>query len=73
MSTITTIRLPDKIRDKVMLRAKLEHRSVSNLIERYLELALMAEENPDLPLQFIKDIQEAKAERAMGLAKPFKV
>jgi predicted transcriptional regulator len=73
MSTTTSIRLPKDIRKKVEIRAKIEHRSVSNLIERYLEIALIAEENPDLPLQFIKDIQEARAEKEMGLAKPFKI
>ncbi len=73
MGTITSIRLPKDIRKKVEIRAKIEHRSVSNLIERYLEIALIAEENPDLPGQFIKDIQEARAEKEMGLAKPFKI
>jgi len=71
MSTITTIRLPDNIRKKVTMRAKMEHRSVSNLIEKCIEIALISEDNPDLPLTFIKDILEAKAEKEQGLAKPF--
>lgn len=73
MSNVTCVRLPEIIRNKVKIRAKMEHRSVSNLIEKYIELALMAEENPDLPIQFIKDIQEARIEKEMGLAKPFKL
>ena len=56
MNTITSIRLPNNIKNKVMIRAKTEHRSFSNLIERYLELALIAEENPDLPYSLIKEI-----------------
>jgi len=51
----------------------MEHRSISNLIERFIELALISEDNPDLPLQFIKDIEEARTEKALGLAKPFKI
>ncbi|MBU0952167.1 MAG: Arc family DNA-binding protein [Elusimicrobia bacterium] len=71
MSSITTIRLPDNVRKKVALRAKMEHRSVSNLIEKCIETALIAEDNPDLPLVFIRDILEAKSEKEHGLAKPF--
>ena len=73
MSNITSIRLPDQIRHKVQIRAKMEHRSISNLIERFIELALISEDNPDLPLQFIKDIEKARTEKALGLAKPFKI
>jgi plasmid stability protein len=73
MDTITTIRLPDDIKEKIKMRANFNHRTMSNQLEVTLRLALIAEENPDLPLQFIKDILEAKAEKEMGLAKPFKV
>jgi len=73
MGIVTTIRLPIDIRKKLEMRSKLEHRTLSNQVEVSLRLSLIAEENPDLPLQFIKDILEAKAEKEMGLAKPFKV
>ena len=73
MSTLTTIRLPDDIKGKIKIRAHNNHRTLSNQIEMSLRLALIAEENPDLPLQFIKDILEAKTEKEMGLAKSFKV
>lgn len=73
MSQMTTIRLADDLKKKLAIRARLEHRSLSNQIETSLRLALAAEENPDLPLQFIKDILQAKIEKEMGLAKPFRV
>jgi plasmid stability protein len=73
MNNATSVRLPDSIKTKIAVRAKIEHRSVSNLIEKYIEYGLVAEDNPDLPLQFIKDILQAKAEKDMGLAKPFKL
>lgn len=73
MGIVTTIRLPEDIRKKLKMRSKLEHRTLSNQIEVSIRLSLIAEENPDLPLRFIKDILEAKAEKEMGLAKPFKV
>ncbi|MBI4064098.1 MAG: hypothetical protein HY401_07345 [Elusimicrobia bacterium] len=73
MSQSTSVRLPSDLKRKLSVRAKLEHRSLSNQIETSLWLALAAEENPDLPLQFIKDILAAKAEREMGLARSFGV
>lgn len=73
MSDITTIRLPEDLKKRLKVRANLEHRTFSNQIESSLRLALIAEENPDLPLEFIRDILEAKAQKKMGLAKTFKV
>ena len=72
MDQVTSIRLPGDLKKKLAIRAKLEHRSLSNQVETSLRLALAAEENPDLPLQFIKDILEARIEKEMGLARPFR-
>ncbi len=73
MSVITSVRLPGELKKKLVMKAKLEHRSLSNQIETSLQLAMAAEENPDLPLSFIKDIFQAKMEKAMGSALPFRV
>ncbi|MEK6544810.1 MAG: hypothetical protein AABZ44_10285 [Elusimicrobiota bacterium] len=73
MSQVTSLRLPVDLRKKLAIRARLEHRSLSNQVEACLRLALAAEENPDLPLQFIKDILQARIEKETGLAKPFRV
>jgi len=72
MAEITTVRLSHDLRKRLFLRARLEHRSLSNQIEVSLRLALACEENPDLPLQFIKDILQARMEKEMGLARLFK-
>ena len=73
MSSLTSVRLPNDLRKKLKTRAQLAHRSLSNQIETSLRFSLVAEDNPDLPLQFIKDILQAKAEKDLGLAKPFAV
>lgn len=73
MSHATCIRLPDDLKKTIKSRANIEHRSLSNQIETFLRLIIIAEANPDLPLQFIKDILEAKAEKEQGLARPFKI
>jgi len=38
--------------------------------DRYFEISLVAEDNPDLPFNFIEGILEAKAEREAGLLEP---
>jgi hypothetical protein len=71
MSVVASVRLPESLMKKIKMRARLEHRTVSNQINASLQLSVVAEENPDLPLQFIKDIFQARAEEEAGLAKPF--
>jgi len=73
MQKVTTIRLPEELRKKLEVQAVLQHRTLSQQIKEDLNIALAVEENPDLPLQFIKDILKAKAERETGLATPFKL
>ncbi|MCD6310877.1 MAG: hypothetical protein J7M11_00240 [Elusimicrobia bacterium] len=73
MQKVTTVRLPEELRKRLEIQASLQHRSLSQQIKEDLNLALAAEQNPDLPLQFIKDILKAKAERKMGLAAAFEL
>ena len=64
---VLTVRLPEKLEKKVRLKAKLEHRSVSEQINKYLYDAIICEENSDLPYSFIKETLQAKAEIEAGL------
>jgi len=73
MSKATSIRLPDDLREKIDIYARNEHRSISNEIEELIRIGFAAKENPDLPLEFINDLLQAKAEKELGLAKPFKI
>lgn len=73
MSKATSIRLPDDLREKIDIYAKNEHRSISNEIEELIRIGFAAKENPDLPLEFINDLLQAKTEKESGLAKPFKI
>ena len=72
MSKVLTIRLPEDIENKIRIKAKLEHRSVSEQIKKYISEAMICEENPDLPLGVIKETLEAKAEIEAGLGTEFK-
>ena len=73
MSQSTSIRLSDDLRHKIKVYAKQEHRSLSSEIEELLRIGFAAKENPDLPLQFINDILQAKTEKELGLARPFEM
>jgi hypothetical protein len=72
MSTVTTLRLEDTVRKRLQARAMANRRSLSEQIKYYLFLGIVAEDNPDLPLLFIKDLLEAKEEALLGLAAPYR-
>lgn len=67
MPRVYTVRLPDLLGKKIRIRADLEHRSISEQIKKYLYDALLCEENPDVPLSFIKETLEAKEEVKAGI------
>lgn len=64
------IRVDESLKRKVAARAKGQGRKLSDQARRYLEIALIAEDNPDLTFNFIEGILEAKAERDAGLLEP---
>ncbi len=61
----TAMKLPDDLVELATLRAAAEHRSVPRQIEYWARLGKAVEDNPELPLQFIKDtllaLEEANA------------
>ena len=73
MSPVTTLRLEDTVRKRVQARALANRRSLSDQMKYYLFLGMVAEDNPDLPLLFIKDLLEAKEEALVGLAVPYRL
>ena len=46
--------------------APIHSRSVSNQIEHWAKIGKIAEENPDLPYDFIKGVLEARGEMERG-------
>lgn len=58
----TTIKLSDELIDEARIHAKAMHRSTPKQVEYWARLGKIAEENPDLPLSFIKDILTGKEE-----------
>jgi len=60
------IRLSEEIMKAAITYATINSRSVPKQIEHWAKIGKTAEENPDLPYEFIKDVLEAKAEMENG-------
>lgn len=58
------IRISDNLAKEAKIKSKVEHRSVTSQIEYWASIGKAAEENPDLPFNFIKEtllaLEEAK-------------
>jgi len=57
-----TVKLSDKLVADAKRIAKVEHRSVPNQIEYYFQIALIAEQNPELSFSLIRQLLKADAE-----------
>jgi len=61
----TALKVSDELVELARPHAVAEHRSIPKQIEHWARLGKLVEENPDMPLQFIKDtllsIEEANA------------
>ena len=71
MST-NAIRLSEEIIKVATVYAPINSRSVPKQIEHWVKIGKVAEENPDLPYEFIKDAIEAKLEMEQGDVSAFK-
>lgn len=65
------VRLPEDLKERLKLKARQQNRTVTNQLENYIKVSLIAEDNPDLPFSFIQDILAAEEERRAGLGVPF--
>lgn len=68
---VLTVRLPKNVDKRIRIKAQIEHRTISEQIKKYLYDAIISEDNPDLPLSFIKETLEAKAEINADLGKEY--
>lgn len=66
-----SVRVPEELKRILQVRATGQHRQLSDQARRYLEMAVIAEDNPDLPFSMIEAILEARAEVDAGLAEPY--
>lgn len=69
--TTLSVRVSDELKRILEAKAKGQHRQLSDQARRYLEIALIAEDNPELSFSMIEAILEAQAELDAGLAEPY--
>jgi len=68
----TTIKLSDDVINKAKRYASIYSRSTPKQIEYWMNIGKIAEENPDLPYSFIKEILLARAELEDKEVTPYK-
>ena len=66
----TPVRIDDTLYDQARSQAKAERRTIAGQIEFWALVGRTALDNPDLPIDFIRDLLIARAE-GPSLATPF--
>jgi hypothetical protein len=70
---MTTVKLSDELVNEAKRYAAVYSRSVPKQIEHWSKIGKIAEENPDLPYDFIQDILFGLADEESGHLIEFKV
>ena len=64
------VRIDDALYEQAKLHATAERRTIAGQLEFWAMVGKAALDNPDLPIDFVRDLLVAKAE-GKGLATPF--
>jgi len=67
----TSVRHDDDFVSEIKVYAEMQKRSVPKQIEHWTEIGRIAEDNPDLTYEFIKDALTAMAEAKAGRLTPY--
>ena len=67
----SAVKVSEELLEEARIYAKVQHRSVAKQIEYWAKMGKIAEDNPDLPLSFIRDILQGREEIKQGLATPY--
>ncbi len=60
------IKLSDELVSEAAIHGKAQHRSTPRQIEYWARIGKIADENPELPLGFVKDVLTGLAESEVG-------
>lgn len=67
----TALRLSDDLIEMAKPHAAAAHRSIPKQIEYWARLGKAVDDNPDLPVQFVKDTVLAAQEARAGMLAPY--
>ena len=65
------VKISEDLAASAAVYANIENRSLAGQIEYWAKLGKIAEENPDLPMSFIKDILIGRAQLRSGQKTPY--
>ncbi len=68
----TSLRISEDTRSMLEVKAKVHRRSLAGQADYYIRLGILAEENPDLSLLFLREILEGRAETEAGMAEEYR-
>ena len=68
---MSTVKLSDNIISEAKVMSKALNRSLAGQIEHWAKIGRLAEENPNLTYEFIKNILIAQQEAAAGKFEPY--
>lgn len=68
----TAVKLSENIVSEAKIISRVLNRSVAGQIEHWVRIGKIAEENPDLSYEFIKNILIAREEVEEGKLKPYR-
>ena len=64
MTTSTSIRIDQKLYDQARSEALAEHRTIAGQVEYWAKVGRAALDNPDLPIEFVRDTLLAMEEES---------
>jgi hypothetical protein len=65
------VKISEELAASAAVHANIENRSLAGQVEYWAKLGKIAEENPDLPMSFIKDILIGRAQLRSGQKTPY--
>ena len=65
------VKISDELAANAAIYAKIKSRSLAGQVEYWAKLGKIADENPDLPTSFIKDIMIGRAQIQGGQKTPY--
>lgn len=68
----TALRISESTRSLLEVKAKVHRRSLAGQADYYIRLGILADENPDLPLHFVREVLEGRAEIEAGMAEEYR-
>ena len=71
MNGTLTMRLPIEVKQKLKLKAKSHQRSLSGETAYYIQAGILAEENPELSFEFIRQTLEGRDELKDGFKRDY--